>query len=99
MRFSPPPQAATQRCWSLAWRVRAGGVVCWLVAVSTVLAAGGTSRVQAGIEGSLQLELVEPVADEDERAGTLLVRGRVRGRGRGRVKVRVRVRVSGQREG
>ena len=38
-------------------RLRAGGVVCWLVAVSTVLAAAG-SRVQAGIEGPLQLELV-----------------------------------------
>ena len=41
----------------LMLRLRAGGVVCWLVAVSAVLAAAG-SRVQAGVEGPLQLELV-----------------------------------------
>ena len=54
-------------------------VVCWLLAVFTVvvlavsaLFAAGRSGVQAAGEAALQLGLVQPVADEHERARTLL---------------------------
>ena len=54
-------------------------VVCWLLAVFTVvvlavsaLFAAGRSGVQAAGEAALQLGLVQSVADEHERARTLL---------------------------
>ena len=54
-------------------------VVCWLLAVFTVvvltvsaLFAAGRSGVQAAGEAALQLGLVQSVADEHERALTLL---------------------------
>ena len=54
-------------------------VVCWFLAVFTVvvltvsaLFAAGRSGVQAAGEAALQLGLVQSVADEHERARTLL---------------------------